>query len=168
MCNYLIAGDHEVPTAIYESEHPMNEHSYRTTVSVPATPEVLITAHGVSGAEFAYRGNHEGVNVHRAQIRVTELVPGKRVVWHVLDNWMSFIDDQAEWTDTRIVFEIVPTADGSEIRFSHLGLVPAYECFEVCLDAWTFFLQDSLRGLLTTGQGQPMERLTPSSYADSA
>ncbi|MEP7091173.1 MAG: SRPBCC domain-containing protein [Nocardioidaceae bacterium] len=161
----------------------MNEHGYRTTISVPATPEAAFAAindvrawwsQDVDGptdtldAEFAYRGNHEGVNVHRAQIRVTELVPGQRVAWHVLDNWMSFIDDQAEWTDTRIVFEIAPTADGSEIRFSHLGLVPAYECFEVCLDAWTFFLQDSLRGLLATGSGQPMERLTPAPYAESA
>ena len=99
------------------------------------------------GSSFAFRGNHEGRNVHRSQVEVTELVPGERVAWHVVDNWMGFIDDQSEWQDTRIVFEISPTAGGAQIRFSHLGLVPAYECYDVCFNAWTFFIQDSLRRL---------------------
>ncbi len=105
----------------------MNDQSYRTTLVVDATPDQAFEAINdvrgwwsqdvdgrtdTVGAEFAYRGNQDGVNVHRARIRVTELVPGQRVVWHVLDNWMSFIDDQAEWKDTRIVFEISPTDGG--------------------------------------------------------
>jgi hypothetical protein len=81
---------------------------------------------------------------------------------------MSFIDDQREWTGTQIVFEIAPTDDGSEIRFNHVGLVPSYECHDVCVDAWTFFLQDSLRALVTTGHGHPMERLEPAQRAASA
>ncbi len=161
----------------------MNDQSYRTTLRVQATPEQAFEAINdvrgwwsqdvdgrtdTVGAEFAYRGNQAGANVHRAQIRVTELVPGQRVVWQVLDNWMSFIDDQAEWKDTRIVFEISPTTEGSEIRFSHLGLVPAYECFDVCFDAWTFFIQSSLRALIATGRGEPMERLGSEQHAESA
>ncbi len=120
------------------------------------------------GAEFSYRGNHEGRNVHRARIRVVEQVPGERVVWEVLDNWMSFIDDQAEWTGTRIVFEIAPTERGAEVGFSHLGLVPSYECYDACYDAWTFFVQSSLRDLITTGRGEPMARLEPAQPVVSA
>jgi hypothetical protein len=161
----------------------MNDQSFTTTLSVPATPaEAYAAINDVRGwwsrdvdgptdtlgAEFAYRGNQDGVNLHRAQLRVADLVPGERVVWHVVDNWMSFIDDQREWTDTRIVFEITPTADGSEIRFSHVGLVPSYECHAVCVDAWTFFVQDSLRALIVTGHGEPMERLEPAQPAASA
>ncbi|WP_151084082.1 SRPBCC family protein [Nocardioides cynanchi] len=152
----------------------MDEHSFTTTLSVAASPAETFAAindvrgwwsrdvDGITdevGAEFDYRGNQDGVNLHRALIRVTDLVPGERVVWHVVDNWMAFIDDQREWTDTRIVFEITPTAEGSEIRFSHLGLVPSYECHDVCVDAWTFFVQVSLRDLIGTGRGEPMERL---------
>jgi hypothetical protein len=161
----------------------MNEQGFTTTVTVPANPDEAFAAINdvrgwwsrdvdgptdVLGAEFDYRGNQAGVNLHRARIRVTELVPGERVVWHVVDNWMSFIDDQREWTDTRIVFEISATRDGSRIRFSHVGLVPSYECHDVCVDAWTFFLQDSLRALVTTGHGRPMERLEPAQRAASA
>ena len=161
----------------------MNDESYRTTLVVDATPdrafEAINDVRGwwsqdvdgrtdTVGAEFAYRGNQDGANVHRARIRVTELVPGQRVAWHVLDNWMSFIDDQAEWKDTRIVFEISQTGGGTEIRFSHLGLVPAYECFDVCFDAWTFFVQSSLRALIATGHGEPMQRLDSTLHAESA
>ena len=101
----------------------MNDQSYRTTLLVDATPDQAFAAINdvrgwwsqdvdgrtdTVGAEFDYRGNQDGRNVHRARIRVVEQVPGERVVWQVLDNWMSFIDDQAEWTGTRIVFEISP------------------------------------------------------------
>ena len=161
----------------------MNEQGFTTTLLVPTTPDEAFAAindvrgwwsrdvdgpTGTVDAEFSYRGNHEGANVHRARIRVTELVPGERVVWEVLDNWMSFIDDQSEWKDTRIVFEISPTSDGSEIRFSHVGLVPSYECHDVCVSAWTFFVQDSLRALITTGRGKPIERLRSAQPAASA
>ena len=161
----------------------VNDASFRTTLSVEATPDDAFAAINdvrgwwsqdvdgstdTVGAVFGFRGNHEGRNVHRAQIEVTELVPGARVVWRVLDNWMGFIDDQSEWTGTRIVFEISPTAGGSEIRFSHLGLVPTYECYDVCFDAWTFFLRDSLRALIATGHGEPMPRLAGDQEARSA
>ena len=33
-----------------------------------------------------------------------------------------------------------------EIRFTHLGLVPDYECFDNCSDAWGFYINDSLWG----------------------
>jgi hypothetical protein len=161
----------------------MNEQSFTTTLSVPATPaEAFAAINDVLGwwsqdvdgrtdevgAEFDYRGNQDGVNVHRARIRVADLVPGERVAWYVVDNWMAFIDDQREWTGTWIVFEISPSADGSQIRFRHDGLVPSYECHDVCVDAWTFFLQDSLRALITTGRGEPMQRLEPAQPAASA
>ena len=161
----------------------MNDESYRTTVLVDATAEqayeAVIDVRGwwsqdvdgrtdTVGAEFDYRGNQDGVNLHRARIRVVDQVPGERVEWLVVDNWMSFIDDQAEWTGTSIVFEISPAERGTEIRFSHVGLVPSYECYDACFDAWTFFLQSSLRELITSGRGEPMARLDTPQPAASA
>jgi uncharacterized protein YndB with AHSA1/START domain len=155
----------------------MTEHSFTTTLSVEAAPDEAFAAINdvrgwwsrdvdgstdTVGTTFAFRGNQDGRNVHRARIEVTELVPAERVVWHVVDNWMSFIRDQSEWKDTRIVFELSPRGDGTQIHFSHLGLVPTYECYDACFNAWTFFLQNSLRGLIATGRGAPIERLAES------
>jgi Activator of Hsp90 ATPase homolog 1-like protein len=152
----------------------MNEHSYRTTLVVQATPEQAFAAVNdvrgwwsedlegrtdTLGAEFDFRGNHEGVNVHRARIRVTDLVPGERVAWQVLDNHFTFTDDQREWTGTAIVFELAATERGTEIGFRHDGLLPVHECYDVCSNAWSFFLHDSLRPFIESGRGEPMQRL---------
>jgi len=77
------------------------------------------------------------------------------VVWKVLDNWMSFIDDQSEWKGTEIRFDLAATDTGTEVRFTHVGLVPSDECFNVCRDAWGMYINDSLRSLIATGLGTP-------------
>lgn len=103
------------------------------------------------GAEFDYHFR----DVHRCTMRVTELVPGRRVAWLVVDNYFDFVDDQEEWKGTRIVFDIAATADGAEVRFTHVGLAPQLECYDVCSNAWAGYVDGSLRSLITTGQGQP-------------
>lgn len=102
------------------------------------------------GGEFDYHYK----DVHRCTIRVTELVPGRKVAWRVLDNHFNFVEDQAEWKNTEVVFEISEKDDGSEVRFTHVGLVPQYECYDVCSTAWGGYI-GSLRDLITTGEGQP-------------
>jgi uncharacterized protein YndB with AHSA1/START domain len=156
-------------------EATMSEQSFTTTTTVAATPEEVFDAiNDVRGwwsqevvgstdrvgEEFRYRGHDDADTVeHLATIRVEELVPGQRVVWRVLDNSMSFIADQSEWRDTVIRFDISAGAGGTTVRFTHEGLVPSYECFDVCNDAWTLYVTDSLPRLITTGRGTP---ITPS------
>ena len=101
--------------------------------------------------EFTY--HYE--DVHRCKIKVIEVVPGKKVVWLVLDNYFKFTKDKTEWNGTKIIFDIAEQGHKTQIRFTHLGLVPEYECFDICRDAWTTYIQNSLRGLITTGKGQP-------------
>jgi len=103
------------------------------------------------GGEFDYHYQ----DVHRCRVRVTELVPGRKVAWHILDNYFNFIDDQAEWKDTEVVFEISEKDEGAEVRFTHVGLVPQYECYDVCSNAWGGYIGGSLRNLINTGTGQP-------------
>src|ERR1019366_197386 len=45
------------------------------------------------GAEFTYRYQ----DIHRSKQKITEFIPGKRVVWHVLESSLSFIEDKEEW-----------------------------------------------------------------------
>lgn len=147
----------------------VNDQSYTATISVDCRPDEAFNAinnvrdwwedtiagptHEV-GDEFT----HWVPGVHYARIRVTELVSGKTVAWRVLDNWMSFVSDQREWKDTEIRFDISGRDGMTEVRFTHVGLVPAYECFEVCQDAWGMYIRDSLRSLIATGVGKPTGR----------
>jgi uncharacterized protein YndB with AHSA1/START domain len=148
------------------SETPIDQSSFTTTVAVDQTPEQVFQAinnvrgwwsediHGGTaqlGDEFTYRNGE----VHRCTIRVTEFVTGKNVVWLVLDNHFNFTEDKSEWNGTQMHFDISPKGDKTEIRFTHLGLVAEYECFDICSNSWDFYLNTSLRSLLRTGQGLP-------------
>ena len=103
------------------------------------------------GAVFHYHFK----DVHRCQLKIIEFIPNKKVVWHVLDNYFNFTQDKTEWTDTKIRFEISKKGDKTEVRFTHMGLVPLYECYDVCADGWSTYINGSLRSLITTGKGQP-------------
>ncbi len=103
------------------------------------------------GATFKYRYK----DMHKSSQKITELVPGKKVAWHITDSRLNFVKDKAEWTGTDIVFDIAKKDRKTELRFIHVGLVPTLECYDACLDGWSFYIKDSLRGLIKTGEGQP-------------
>ena len=102
------------------------------------------------GAEFTYRYK----NVHRTKQKVTEFVPGKRIVWHVVESDLNFVN-KSEWTGTDIVFDIAQKDGKTEVRFTHIGLVPRFECYGDCSGAWGELITGNLRGLITTGKPQP-------------
>lgn len=99
--------------------------------------------------------------IRYARFRLTEVVPGKRMVWHVVDADLAFVDDRDEWTDTTVIFDITPTADGTTLRFVHEGLSAAEsECFEACSAGWTFYITTSLPQLIASGTGRPIPKYT--------
>jgi hypothetical protein len=102
------------------------------------------------GAEFTFRYQ----NLHRSKHAITELVPGQKVVWHIVDADINFVKDKSEWNGTDVVFAIHKRGDKTEVRFTHVGLAPRIECYGDCSGAWAFHL-DSLRKLITTGTGEP-------------
>jgi hypothetical protein len=103
------------------------------------------------GAEFVY--SHQ--DIHRTTQKITEWVPEKRIVWHVVQSYLGFVDDKHEWDGTDIVFDIERKGNQTELRFTHLGLVPAVACYGKCAEAWDFYITDSLRKLVTTAKGEP-------------
>ena len=73
-------------------------------------------------AEFTYRYQ----DVHYSKQRITEFVPSKKVVWRVLDAYLNFTEDPNEWTGTEVTFEVSQQGEQTEVRFTHLGLVPTF------------------------------------------
>jgi uncharacterized protein YndB with AHSA1/START domain len=144
----------------------MTASDFTTTLLVDQTPkEVFNAINNVRGwwseeiegstdklnVEFKY--HYE--DVHRCQMKIVEFVPDQKVVWLVMDNYFKFTQDKTEWTNTKISFEISKQGNKTQLRFTHLGLVPEYECYNICRDAWTNYIQNSLRSLIATGQGLP-------------
>ncbi|MGO9411717.1 MAG: SRPBCC family protein [Spirochaetia bacterium] len=104
------------------------------------------------GTEFRYHYQ----DVHRCTMRITELIPEKKVEWLVLDNYFNFVEDKGdEWKGTKVVFEISRKGDKTEVHFTHVGLVPQHECYSVCSNAWGSYVSGSLWKLITTGKGNP-------------
>jgi len=144
----------------------MKKDGFTTSFTVDQTPNEVFTAiNNVRGwwsgeidgdadrpgAEFTYRYK----DMHRSTQQVTEFVPGKKVVWHVTDAQLTFAKDKTEWIGTDIVFEIAKQGDKTELRFTHEGLVPAFECYGGCSGAWGALVEGNLRNLITTGKNQP-------------
>jgi activator of Hsp90 ATPase-like protein len=149
----------------------MPDQSFTTAFSVDQTPQEVFNAinnvrgwwseeiEGPTtglGDEFLYHYQ----DVHRCRIKITESVPGKKVLWLVLDNHFNFTADKTEWKGTKVIFEIDNKGDKTELRFTHQGLVPQYECFNLCSNAWSTYINGSLRSLITSGKGLPNARET--------
>jgi hypothetical protein len=144
----------------------MKNQNFVITISVNQSPEEVFKAinnvrgwwsgeiegdTSKLGAEFMYRYK----DVHRSKQKIMELVPGKKVVWHVSDSHLSFAKDKSEWNGTHIVFDISATGADTKVRFTHVGLVPQYECFDSCSNAWGMLIGGNLRNLIMTGKAQP-------------
>jgi hypothetical protein len=144
----------------------MKTPDFTTTIAADQTPEEAFNAiNNVRGwwseniegstdkinSEFTYHYK----DIHRCKMKIIELIPAKKVVWLVTYNYFNFTSDKSEWTGTKIIFEISEKNGKTEIRFTHQGLVPEYECYEVCHDAWSGYIRNSLYSLITIGEGHP-------------
>jgi hypothetical protein len=64
--------------------------------------------------------------------------------------------DLNDWEGTLIRFEIEPVdKETCVLHFEHQGLIPKLECYDACNSAWRFYLGESLKSLVETGQGMP-------------
>ncbi|MFT3824024.1 MAG: SRPBCC domain-containing protein [Chitinophagaceae bacterium] len=144
----------------------MKNNNFTTSFLVNNTPgEVYKAVNNVRGwwsqdiegntdkLNAAFRYHYK--NVHVTKLKLVEMVPGKKVVWLVLDNYFKFTKDNSEWKGTKICFEIEKQGEQTLLRFTHIGLVPAYECYEICRDAWGDYVNKSLHDLITKGKGDP-------------
>ena len=145
----------------------MKTHDFTTTFLVDQSPKEVFNAinkpqnwwpgeiEGSSAKlndEFTYRYKE----IHFSKQRVVEMIPDQKVVWLVTDSNLNFTKDINEWTGTKISFEITEKNGKTELRFSHIGLVPDIECFNDCSGAWTQIIHQSLASLITSGEGRQL------------
>jgi len=102
------------------------------------------------GDEFIYRHG----DIHYSKHRVTESIPGKKMVWLTTGSSINFVDDKTEWNNTTIVFEITEQNNKTTVQFTHIGLTPVLACYDACSRGWNYYIE-SLTKLIVTGTGTP-------------
>ena len=143
----------------------MDNRDFTTSIQVDQTPQEAFDA--INNVRAWWPGEIEGntkklddeftyryKKIHYSKQKLVEVIPAKKLVWLVTDSSLNFVENKSEWTGTKIIFEISEKDNKTKIRFTHLGLVPKYECFDSCSNAWTDIIRNGLRGLITTGKGQ--------------
>jgi hypothetical protein len=90
---------------------------------------------------------------HYSKQQLIEVIPDKRIVWLVTESKLDWIEkDQAEWTNTKMIFAI-STVDGKTLlQFTHKGLVPEKECYEMCSKGWSIVIKERLFNYITNGK----------------
>jgi len=154
----------------------MKKQDYHTSIRVDATPHEAFES--INSVSHWWTENLEGDSrkpddeftvrfgdVHYSKQKLIEVIPDKKVVWLVTDSKLNFLKDKDEWTNTRIVFEIISQDKQTEVHFTHIGLTPEIECFDACSNAWSQYIQQSLRRLIRTGKGQPERKENKSAEA---
>ena len=93
----------------------MNNQKYTTTFTVDQSPQEVFAAinHVRGWWSELIEGDTDKLgavvyyhhkDIHRCTFQITEFVPGKKVVWHVQDNYFNFTNDDTEWKNTKIIF----------------------------------------------------------------
>jgi uncharacterized protein YndB with AHSA1/START domain len=80
-------------------------------------------------------------------MKVLELDPGKRVLWHV-------VEGPEEWVGTRISWDLKQDRHWTLIFFKHQGWKEPAEIMHHCSTKWAMFLM-SVKSLVETGKGAP-------------
>lgn len=144
----------------------MSSDSYSQTIKTSASPSVVIDK--ISQVSEWWGRNFEGKaakagdeftvrfqNGDMYKIKVAQIVPNKKVAWEVTSAHQTWVKDPAEWVGTKIIWEVKKVPEGTEVHFTHEGLVPQLECFSNCVQGWNYLMQPSLTELINTGKGRP-------------
>jgi hypothetical protein len=111
-----------------------------------------------------YEGNCSKLNdeftirhgdVHYSKQKLVEVISDKKIVWLVTDSKLNWLEkDKGEWTNTKMIFEIIPEGDKTLLHFTHNGLVPEKECYSKCEQGWNMVIKDWLFNYIKEGKAK--------------
>lgn len=143
----------------------MENKNYHRTIMVNASPEETMKKISQVNGWWAknFIGKAEKLidkfSVHFGDtfvdFQISELIPGKKVVWKVIDCHLHWIKAKKEWNGTEVLFEISSENGKTKIDFTHVGLVPGVECYKDCEVGWDGHVTNSLVKFINEGQGIP-------------
>jgi hypothetical protein len=140
-----------------------NDYHCSITAKVPAKEAFDNICHVAAWWTVNFEGRaqkpDDRFTVHFGETFVTftigQVIPDKKIVWHVLDCNLHWLNNKKEWTGTSIVWDLTPKNDSTQIDMLHVGLVPGIECFDNCQSGWNHFIKESLFQLITEHRGFP-------------
>lgn len=135
-------------TSIVVEQSPAEVFSAINNVTDWWQGEIKGSSHQL-GDEFDYRM----LTFHYSRQKVVKMIPDKKIVWLVTGSDLNSFPNKTEWNGTTIIFEISEKGNKTELRFTHSGLVPQFECYGDCSGAWSELVGKSLFSLITTGKG---------------
>src|ERR1044072_5379973 len=120
----------------------MENKNFTTSIEVTNSPQEIFqritqdVAKWWGGKDFSGRSTHmndefivDHSGAHYSKQKLIEIIPDKKVVWLVAESKLSWLKNQEEWTDTRMVFEISARPHSYLLHFTHEGLVPEKESY---------------------------------------
>lgn len=72
-------------------------------------------------SEFIFRTGDS----HYSKNKVVEFVPAKKLAWLVTESIRK--TDNFEWTGTKMIFELTPRGNHTQLKFTYDGVVPEQE-----------------------------------------
>lgn len=144
----------------------MNQTSFSTSFLTDKSPEMVFQAITNFRAWWSeeIEGRSDLLNetfyyhykdVHLCKLKMTTFIPNQRLVYDVLDNHFSFTKDPREWKGTKLLFDISSEGGKTKVTFTHQGLTPDEECYDICHESWENYILNSLSNLINHGTGKP-------------
>ncbi|HEY6977330.1 MAG TPA: SRPBCC domain-containing protein [Chitinophagaceae bacterium] len=164
----------EIRNQHFEGKTKMENKNYHRTIIVDASAEEAMKK--ISQINFWWKKDFSG-SAGRLNDKFTvpfgepsfvdfiisEFVPDKKVVWKVTDCYLPWFQDKKEWNNTEVVFEVsqenarpgdLVGRGKTKIDFTHVGLVPEVECYDVCEKGWNGHI-NTLVKFINEGKGLP-------------
>ncbi len=142
----------------------MTNKSYTATIEVAQSAKEVFNA--ISDVTSWWSKDFEGKskklndefiinhpNQHYSKQKMVEVVPDKKVVWLITESKLDWIkNNKQEWTNTKLIFEIIAKGNKTVLHFTHEGLVPEKECYSMVTKGWDIIIKDWLFHYITVGQ----------------
>ena len=138
---------------------------YHTEIDVHCSPEKAFDA--ICRVPAWWTENTAGDSQHQngeftvrfgdtfSRFKVIDFIRGQKMVWHVLDCNLHWMNDKKEWKGTKILWQVNGSGNSSRISMTHIGLNAGIECFEDCTKGWNHYVRISLFKLIEECKGEP-------------
>ena len=149
----------------------MIDDNYKRTITVDASPEDAYIALTTGYANW-WTPCDRGFNKVGDRIKFTFppnvsywtfeariLKPNRIVELRCVEAYHKITDKPdasvTEWLGSTVRWKIKSHPEQTDIHFTHYGLTPELDCYDVCESGWDMFFVESLKSYLDTGVGKP-------------